>query len=151
MICNNRNKGSVTRQQDFGRTPLSDIFRGELRSRLQREGEHSTDDIQPFFTLQLNIEVSSKVTFSRRNKSIYLFPLLLFIFIESRIGKGGTRNTGRSRSARGCYRQQNQARGCSLAANDVGEVANNLDFALEMVRLPLRWLHEDTEESRIPS
>ncbi|XP_018804399.1 PREDICTED: homeobox protein 5 [Bactrocera latifrons] len=61
MICNNRNKGSVTRQQDFGRTPLSDIFRGELRSRLQREGEHSTDDIQPFFTLQLNIEKAASV------------------------------------------------------------------------------------------
>jgi len=58
MICNNRNKGSVTRQTDFGRTPISEIFRGELRSRLQREGEHSTDVIQPFFTLQLNIEVS---------------------------------------------------------------------------------------------
>ncbi|XP_054085542.1 myb-like protein AA [Zeugodacus cucurbitae] len=61
MICNNRNKGSVTRQQDFGRTPLSDIFRGELRSRLQREGEHSTDAIQPFFTLQLNIEKAASV------------------------------------------------------------------------------------------
>uniref|UniRef100_A0A1A9W534 ubiquitinyl hydrolase 1 n=1 Tax=Glossina brevipalpis TaxID=37001 RepID=A0A1A9W534_9MUSC len=58
MIRNNRNKGSVTRQTDFGHTPLSDIFRGELRSRLQREGEHSTDVIQPFFTLQLNIEAS---------------------------------------------------------------------------------------------
>lgn len=61
MICNNRNKGSITRQTDFGRTPLSDIFRGELRSRLQREGEHSTDVIQPFFTLQLNIEVSETI------------------------------------------------------------------------------------------
>lgn len=61
MIYNNRNKGSVTRQTDFGRTPLSDIFRGELRSRLQREGEHSTDDIQPFFTLQLNIEKAASV------------------------------------------------------------------------------------------
>ena len=60
MICNNRNKGSVTRQTDFGCTPLSDIFRGELRSRLQREGELSTDVIQPFFTLQLNIEVFIK-------------------------------------------------------------------------------------------
>lgn len=58
MICNNRNKGSVTRQTDFGCTPLSDIFRGELRSRLQREGEHPTDVIQPFLTLPLNIEVS---------------------------------------------------------------------------------------------
>ncbi|GBP10870.1 Ubiquitin carboxyl-terminal hydrolase 10-B [Eumeta japonica] len=61
MICNNRNKGSVTRQTDFGCTPLSDIFRGELRSRLQREGEHSTDVIQPFFTLQLNIEKAASV------------------------------------------------------------------------------------------
>ncbi|XP_044314035.1 LOW QUALITY PROTEIN: mediator of RNA polymerase II transcription subunit 15a [Drosophila rhopaloa] len=61
MICNNRNKGSVTRQTDFGRTPISEIFRGELRSRLQREGEHSTDVIQPFFTLQLNIEKAASV------------------------------------------------------------------------------------------
>ncbi|XP_070136659.1 uncharacterized protein Usp10 isoform X2 [Drosophila bipectinata] len=61
QICNNRNKGSVTRQTDFGRTPVSDIFRGELRSRLQREGEHSTDVIQPFFTLQLNIEKAASV------------------------------------------------------------------------------------------
>lgn len=61
MIRNNRNKGSITRQTDYGRTPLSDIFRGELRSRLQREGEHSTDVIQPFFTLQLNIEKAASV------------------------------------------------------------------------------------------
>lgn len=57
QLIGNRNKGTVTRSTDFGRTPLSDIFRGELRSRLQREGDHSTDVLQPFFTLQLNIEV----------------------------------------------------------------------------------------------
>lgn len=57
QLIGNRNKGAVTRSTDFGRTPLSDIFRGELRSRLQREGDHSTDVMQPFFTLQLNIEV----------------------------------------------------------------------------------------------
>lgn len=73
MIYNNRNKGSVTRQTDFGRTPLSDIFRGELRSRLQREGEHSTDDIQPFFTLQLNIEVSG---LNRDRKNITYMKLI---------------------------------------------------------------------------
>lgn len=62
MIYNNRNKGSITRQTDFGRTPVSDIFRGELRSRLQREGDHSvTDVIQPFYTLQLNIEKAASV------------------------------------------------------------------------------------------
>lgn len=46
-----------TRQTHFGRTPISDIFRGELRSHLQREGQHSTDVIQPFYTLQLNVKV----------------------------------------------------------------------------------------------
>lgn len=57
VIYGNRNKGTVTRTTDFGRTPISDIFGGQLRSRVQREGDHSTDVIQPFFTLQLDIEV----------------------------------------------------------------------------------------------
>lgn len=72
QLIGNKNKGSVTRSADFGRTPLSDIFRGELRSRLQREGDHSTDIMQPFFTLQLNIEVSSRIIagYSQTIKSI---------------------------------------------------------------------------------
>jgi ubiquitin carboxyl-terminal hydrolase 10 len=53
-----KNKGSITRRADFGRTPISDIFRGQLRSRVQRAGDQSTDNVQPFFTLQLDIEVS---------------------------------------------------------------------------------------------
>lgn len=57
QLIGTKNKGTVTRSTDFGRTPVSDIFRGELRSRLQREGDHSTDVMQPFYTLQLNIEV----------------------------------------------------------------------------------------------
>lgn len=64
QVIGTRNKGTVTRSADFGRTIISDIFRGELRSRLQREGDHTTDVIhsfQPFFTLQLNIEVSGVV------------------------------------------------------------------------------------------
>lgn len=63
QLIGTKNKGTVTRSTDFGRTPVSDIFRGELRSRLQREGDHSTDVMQPFFTLQLNIEVSFSCTF----------------------------------------------------------------------------------------
>ncbi|KAG8222451.1 hypothetical protein J437_LFUL002186 [Ladona fulva] len=43
------------------RTPLSDIFRGQLRSRVQRMGDTSTDNIQPFFTLQLDIEKAHSV------------------------------------------------------------------------------------------
>lgn len=53
-----KNKGSITRRTEFGRTPISDIFGGLLRSRIHRAGDQSTDNIQPFFTLQLNIEVS---------------------------------------------------------------------------------------------
>ncbi|XP_026273463.1 ubiquitin carboxyl-terminal hydrolase 10 isoform X3 [Frankliniella occidentalis] len=57
-----KNKGAVTRQTDFGRTPLSDIFRGKLRSRVVRSGQDAnTDNVQPFFTLQLDIENSSSV------------------------------------------------------------------------------------------
>ncbi|XP_057337928.1 ubiquitin carboxyl-terminal hydrolase 10 [Microplitis mediator] len=56
-----RNKGSVTRCTTLGRTPLSDIFRGQLRSRVYRQGQESTDNVQPFFTLQLDIEKAQSV------------------------------------------------------------------------------------------
>lgn len=54
-----KNKGAITRKADFGRTPLSDIFRGQLRSRVFRNTHDNniTDNVQPFFTLQLDIEV----------------------------------------------------------------------------------------------
>ncbi|XP_072397586.1 ubiquitin carboxyl-terminal hydrolase 10-B [Diabrotica undecimpunctata] len=51
-----KNKGSITRRTDFDRTPISDIFGGLLKSRIQRTGDLSTENIQPFLTLQLNIE-----------------------------------------------------------------------------------------------
>ncbi|XP_071450838.1 ubiquitin carboxyl-terminal hydrolase 10 isoform X2 [Hetaerina americana] len=60
-IMGPKNKGSVTRHADFGRTPLSDIFRGQLRSRVQRLGDTTTDNVQPFFTLQLDIEKAQSV------------------------------------------------------------------------------------------
>lgn len=53
-----KNKGSITRSTELERTPLSDIFRGKLRSRVSRPGEQPSDNVQPFFTLQLDIEVS---------------------------------------------------------------------------------------------
>lgn len=52
-----KNKGSVTRKTNFIKTPISDIFGGSLKSRIHRAGDQSTYNIQPFFTLQLNIEV----------------------------------------------------------------------------------------------
>lgn len=60
-VMGRKNKGSITRRADFGRTPISDIFRGHLRSRVQRAGDQSTDNVQPFFTLQLDIEKAQSV------------------------------------------------------------------------------------------
>ncbi|CAG9860826.1 unnamed protein product [Phyllotreta striolata] len=51
-----KNKGSITRRTDFDRTPISDIFGGLLKSKIHRAGDLSTENIQPFLTLQLNIE-----------------------------------------------------------------------------------------------
>lgn len=56
-----KNKGAVTRCTEFGKTPISDIFRGQLRSRVSRAGEQPTDNVQPFFTLQLDVQVSTKI------------------------------------------------------------------------------------------
>lgn len=67
-----KNKGAVTRCTEFGRTPISDIFRGQLRSRVSRAGEQPTDNVQPFFTLQLDVQVSIKIfeliNFNKFNK-----------------------------------------------------------------------------------
>lgn len=62
QVMGPKNKGSITRRTEFSRTPISDIFGGLLRSRIHKSGEQDTDNIQPFFTLQLNIEVNNNIT-----------------------------------------------------------------------------------------
>lgn len=57
QVMGPKNKGSITRRTEFNKTPISSIFGGLLRSRIHKTGEQDTDNIQPFFTLQLNIEV----------------------------------------------------------------------------------------------
>lgn len=61
QVMGPKNKGAVTRCTEFGRTPLSDIFRGQLRSRVSRAGEQPTDNVQPFFTLQLDVQKAESV------------------------------------------------------------------------------------------
>ncbi|CAH2090889.1 unnamed protein product [Euphydryas editha] len=57
-----RNRGAVERRWAARRTPLADIFRGRTRLRLHRAPHHDvTDAVQPFFTLQLDIERSNTV------------------------------------------------------------------------------------------
>lgn len=56
QVMGPKNKGCVTRKTESMKTSIVDIFGGKLRSRVYRSGDQSTDNIQPFFTLQLNIE-----------------------------------------------------------------------------------------------
>lgn len=61
QVMGPKNKGAVTRCTEFERTPISDIFRGQLRSRVSRAGEQPTDNVQPFFTLQLDVQKAESV------------------------------------------------------------------------------------------
>ncbi|XP_054286117.1 ubiquitin carboxyl-terminal hydrolase 10 isoform X2 [Macrosteles quadrilineatus] len=62
-VVNKNNKSVITRRAEFGKTPLSAIFRGQMRSRVFRAGVENgtTDNIQPFFTLQLDVEKANSV------------------------------------------------------------------------------------------
>ncbi|XP_047219042.1 ubiquitin carboxyl-terminal hydrolase 10 isoform X3 [Girardinichthys multiradiatus] len=51
-----RNKISVTRQADFVRTPITDIFGGHIRSVVYQQNSKESATLQPFFTLQLDIQ-----------------------------------------------------------------------------------------------
>uniref|UniRef100_A0A8C9T372 Ubiquitin carboxyl-terminal hydrolase n=1 Tax=Scleropages formosus TaxID=113540 RepID=A0A8C9T372_SCLFO len=55
-----RNRSSVTRQADFVRTPITDIFGGHIRSVVYQQSSRESATLQPFFTLQLDIQ-SEKV------------------------------------------------------------------------------------------
>lgn len=61
QVMGPKNKGSVTRRTDLSRTPLSNIFGGFLKSHIHRTGDRNTENIQPFYTLQLNIEKATTV------------------------------------------------------------------------------------------
>lgn len=56
QVMGPKNKGSITRKTKFAKTPISQIFGGLLSSKIHRQGDESSNNIQPFFTLQLNIE-----------------------------------------------------------------------------------------------
>ncbi|XP_030907656.2 ubiquitin carboxyl-terminal hydrolase 10 [Melopsittacus undulatus] len=51
-----RNKSSVTRQADFVQTPITDIFGGHIRSVVYQQSSKESATLQPFFTLQLDIQ-----------------------------------------------------------------------------------------------
>ncbi|XP_072516028.1 ubiquitin carboxyl-terminal hydrolase 10 isoform X2 [Salminus brasiliensis] len=51
-----RNKTSITRQADFIRTPITDIFGGHIRSVVYQQSSKESATLQPFFTLPLDIQ-----------------------------------------------------------------------------------------------
>uniref|UniRef100_A0A8C6RKM7 Ubiquitin carboxyl-terminal hydrolase 10 n=1 Tax=Nannospalax galili TaxID=1026970 RepID=A0A8C6RKM7_NANGA len=51
-----RNKTSVTRQADFVETPITGIFGGHVRSVVYQQSSKESATLQPFFTLQLDIQ-----------------------------------------------------------------------------------------------
>ncbi|XP_044760325.1 ubiquitin carboxyl-terminal hydrolase 10-like [Coccinella septempunctata] len=57
-----KNKRNITRKVQFDKTPISDIFGGLLCSKIYKTGDESTENIQPFLTLQLNIRTAKTIT-----------------------------------------------------------------------------------------
>lgn len=51
-----RNKSSVTHQADFVQTPITGIFGGHIRSVVYQQSSKESATLQPFFTLQLDIQ-----------------------------------------------------------------------------------------------
>ncbi|ELW62932.1 Ubiquitin carboxyl-terminal hydrolase 10 [Tupaia chinensis] len=51
-----RNKSSVTRQAEFVQTPITGIFGGHIRSVVYQQSSKESATLQPFFTLQLDIQ-----------------------------------------------------------------------------------------------
>lgn len=135
QLIGTKNKGTVTRAAHFGRTPVSDIFRGELRSRLQREGDHSTDVMQPFFTLQLNIEVSRSSARLLYNSVNWFGVFISLRFAESQFGEGSIGKFREQRSIGRCDVHENQSRSQCLATDDIGKITGCLGIAFEIIRL----------------
>lgn len=61
QVIGSKHKGMVTRKVAEHKTPISDLFGGQIKSFLTTSGNKTSASIQPFFTLQLDIQ-SEKVT-----------------------------------------------------------------------------------------
>lgn len=51
------NKSCVTRRHTLSKTPLADIFQGQIRSCVQHSAAEPTATLQPFFTLPLDLQL----------------------------------------------------------------------------------------------
>lgn len=84
----------VTRRTVMQKTPLSEIFRGQLRTRTVKNSENEpTENIEPFFTLKLDIEV---IVYHDINFIInyQLFLTICSYYVESKICTGSSGHVG---------------------------------------------------------
>ncbi|XP_032779466.2 ubiquitin carboxyl-terminal hydrolase 10 [Daphnia magna] len=56
QIIGPKNRGCVTHTTTYSKTPISNLFLGQMRSALYYAGAQSTATLQPFFSLQLDIQ-----------------------------------------------------------------------------------------------
>ncbi|XP_045477103.1 ubiquitin carboxyl-terminal hydrolase 10, partial [Harmonia axyridis] len=54
-------EGNVTREIQMDKTPISDIFGGLLCSRIHKTGDETSENIEPFLTLPLNIKKANNI------------------------------------------------------------------------------------------
>ena len=71
QVMGPKNKGCVTRKTTIDKSPISEMLFGQLCSALQRTNDrNNVRNLQPFFTLQLDIQVST-----------YFIPYTLAYFV----------------------------------------------------------------------
>lgn len=56
QVIGPKNRGCVTHTTAYSKTPISNLFLGQMRSALHYAGAQSTATLQPFFSLQLDIQ-----------------------------------------------------------------------------------------------
>jgi len=64
QVMGPKGKGSMTRKTDFSKSPISEMFLGQMSSLLNRTNTPKTTTLQPFFTLQLDIQVITRLILS---------------------------------------------------------------------------------------
>ena len=59
QVMGPKNKGCMTRKTSLSKSPISEMFVGQMCSALNRANSLKSTTLQPFFTLQLDIQVIS--------------------------------------------------------------------------------------------
>ncbi|GFQ92680.1 ubiquitin carboxyl-terminal hydrolase 10 [Trichonephila clavata] len=70
QVIGSKHKGMVTRKVAEHKTPISDLLGGQIKSFLTTSGNKTSASIQPFFTLQLDIQSESVTSVSEALKEM---------------------------------------------------------------------------------